>query len=60
MLVKGKERKTRDLDKCVKYEKCKVLVSEKDIKDSWKTYFYNLFDDGYDISPDSSRLDIRE
>lgn len=26
----------------------------------WKTYFYNLFNEGYDISLDSSRLDIRE
>lgn len=60
--IQGRERKTRDLDqeKCVKDEDGKVLVQEKDIKDRWKTYFYNLFNEEYDISPDSSRLDIRE
>lgn len=46
--------------KCVKDEERKVLVHEKDIKDKWKTYFHNIFNEGYDISPNSSRLGIRE
>lgn len=45
---------------CVKDEEGKVSVQEKDIKNKWKIYFYNLFNEGYNISPDSSRLDIRE
>ncbi|KAH1220391.1 LINE-1 retrotransposable element ORF2 protein [Glycine max] len=59
-LAKGRERKTRDLDqvKCVKDEKGKVLVHEKDIKERWKAYFHNLFNDGYGY--DSSSLDTRE
>ncbi|KAH1254809.1 Craniofacial development protein 2 [Glycine max] len=58
-LAKGRERKTRDLDqvKCVKDEG-KVLVHEKDIKERWKAYFHNLFNDGYGY--DSSSLDTRE
>ncbi|KAL2947084.1 hypothetical protein AAZX31_20G050700 [Glycine max] len=60
MLAKGRERKTRDLDqvKCVKDEEGKVLVHEKDIKERWKAYFHNLFNDGYGY--DSSSLDTRE
>ncbi|KAH1262945.1 Phosphoinositide phospholipase C 6 [Glycine max] len=59
-LAKGRERKTRDLDqvKCVKDEEGKVLVHEKDIKERWKAYFHNLFNDGYGY--DSSSLDTRE
>ncbi|KAL5193398.1 Craniofacial development protein 2 [Glycine soja] len=59
-LAKGRERKTRDLDqvKCVKDEEGKVLVHEKDIKERWKTYFHNLFNNGYGY--DSSSLDTRE
>ncbi|KAL5195585.1 LINE-1 retrotransposable element ORF2 protein [Glycine soja] len=59
-LAKGRERKTRDLDqvKCVKDEEGKVLVHEKDIKERWKAYFHNLFNDEYGY--DSSSLDTRE
>ncbi|KAL5193749.1 LINE-1 retrotransposable element ORF2 protein [Glycine soja] len=59
-LAKGRERKTRDLDhvKCVKDEEGKVLMHEKDIKERWKVYFHNLFNDGYGY--DSSSLDTRE
>lgn len=61
-LVKGRERKTRDLDQveCVKNEEGKALVQENDINDKWKTYFQNLFNEGYDISPESRKLNIRE
>ncbi|KAL5155233.1 LINE-1 retrotransposable element ORF2 protein [Glycine soja] len=59
-LAKGRERKTIDLDhvKCVKDEEGKVLVHEKDIKERWKVYFHNLFNDGYGY--DFSSLDTRE
>ncbi|KAH1219602.1 LINE-1 retrotransposable element ORF2 protein [Glycine max] len=59
-LAKGRERKTRNLDqvKCVKDEEDKVLVHEKDIKERWKAYFHNLFNDEYGY--DSSSLDTRE
>ncbi|KAL5146330.1 Craniofacial development protein 2 [Glycine soja] len=59
-LAKDRERKTRDLDqvKCIKDEEGKVLVHEKDIKERWKAYFHNLFNDGYGY--DSSSLDTRE
>ncbi|KAL5194660.1 Protein transport protein Sec24-like CEF [Glycine soja] len=41
-----------------KDEEGKVLVHEKDIKERWKVYFHNLFNDGYGY--DSSSLDTRE
>ena len=61
-LANGRERKTRDLDqsKCVKDEEGRVLVQERDIKDRWKKYFHNLFNEGYEILRDSNMLDIRE
>lgn len=34
--------------------------SRKDIKDKWDTYFFNLLNERYDISPDSNMLEIRE
>jgi len=46
--------------KCVKGEEAIVLVQERDIKDKWKKYFHNLFNEGNKILPDSNRLDIRE
>ena len=46
--------------KCIKDEEGKVLVQERDIKDKWKKYVHNLFNEGYEILPDSNRLDIRE
>lgn len=30
------------------------------MKDIWKKYLYNLFNKGYDISPNSNLLNIRE
>jgi len=36
------------------------LVQERDIKDRWKKYFHNLFNEGFEILPDSNRLDIGE
>jgi len=61
-LAKGQERKTRDLDqvKCTKDEEGRVLVRERDIKDRWKKYFHTLFNEGFEVIPDSNRLDIGE
>ena len=36
------------------------MVQERDIKDRWKKYFHNLFNEGYEILRDSNMLDIRE
>ncbi|KAL5146984.1 Craniofacial development protein 2 [Glycine soja] len=57
-LAKGRERKTRYLDqvKCVKDEEGKVLVHEKDIKERWKAYFHNLFNDGYGYDSSITRF----
>lgn len=44
--------------KCIKDEKGKVLVQDKDIKDRWKNYFHKLFNDSYKILSESNRLDI--
>lgn len=51
--VRRRSHMRRDLDqvKCVKDEDGNVLVQEKDIKDMWNMYFYNLFNERYDISP---------
>lgn len=61
-LAMGKERKTRDLDqvKCNRDEESKILVHKRDIKDEWKNYFHKLFNEGYEILPNSNRLDTRE
>lgn len=51
VLTKITERKTIDLNqlKCVKDDEGNVLVKEIYIKDRWKKYFHNLFNEGYDI-----------
>lgn len=51
MLTKIIERKTIDLNqlKCIKDDEGNVLVKEIYIKDRWKKYFQNLFNEGYDI-----------
>lgn len=36
------------------------MVEEKYIKDRWKRYFHNLFNERYEILPYFDRLDIRE
>lgn len=61
-LANGWERKTRELDqvKCIKDEKGRVLVQERNTKDIWKKYFHNLFNEGYEILPECNMLDIRE
>lgn len=38
----------------------KFWFMKKDIKKRWKTYFYNLLNEGYEILLDSNSLDIRE
>ena len=46
-ITKIKEQKSRDLDQvmCVKDEEGNVLVKDESIRDRWKNYFYNLFND---------------
>jgi len=53
---------SRDLDqvKCIKDDEGRILIQERDIKDRWKKYFHNFFNEGYEILPDFNRLDIGE
>ena len=46
--------------KCIKDEEGRILVQKRDIIYRWKKYFHNLFNEGYEISPDSNMLDIGE
>ena len=47
-IAKVRERKTRDLSqiKCIKDECNRVLVSDEEIKERWKRYFHQLFNEG--------------
>lgn len=51
---------TRDLHKvkCIKIDGNRVLVMEKDIKNRWKKYFYDLFNEWYEILLDANKTDI--
>jgi hypothetical protein len=46
-MAKLRERKTRDFNqvKCIKDETDRLLVKDKEIKNRWKEYFNNLFND---------------
>ena len=46
--------------KRIKDEGDNVFGQERDIKNRWKKYFHNLFNEGYEILPYSNILDIRE
>ena len=61
-IAKGRKRNTRNLDqvKFINDKEGKILVQKRDIKEKWKKYFHNLFNEGYEILRDSNRLDIRE
>ncbi|KAM1298066.1 hypothetical protein ACFX2F_024919 [Malus domestica] len=47
-LAKAREKKTRDLNqvRCIKDEDGKVLATENAVKDRWRGYFHNLFNEG--------------
>ena len=47
-IAKSRERRTRDLDqvKCIKDKDGEVLAQEEKINERWKSYFYELFNEG--------------
>ena len=49
-LAKAREKKTRDLNqvRCIKDENGKVLATENAVKDRWRGYFHNLFNEGHE------------
>jgi len=58
--VKKKDKKLGPIE-VYKWWRRQKICSGKwyNIKDRWKTYFHNLFNEGYEILPGSKRLDIR-
>ncbi|XP_070672529.1 uncharacterized protein [Malus domestica] len=51
-LVRARERKTRDFNKvrCIKDENGNVLATENAVKDKWRGYFHNMFNEEYEMS----------
>ncbi|XP_054785679.1 uncharacterized protein LOC129292162 [Prosopis cineraria] len=51
-IAKSRERKSRDIEqvRCIKDEEGRILVTDDEIKNRWKTYFSKLFNDGEDSS----------
>ncbi|KAM2275044.1 hypothetical protein ACFX1S_044777 [Malus domestica] len=51
-LVRAREKKTRDLNqvRCIKDEDGKVIATENAVKDRWRSYFHNLFNEGHERS----------
>nr|KYP34423.1 Retrovirus-related Pol polyprotein LINE-1 [Cajanus cajan] len=60
-LAKSRDRRTRDLEqvKCIKDGEGRVLVSDMDIKERWRSYFHSLFNESQDRLQ-SYRVDRRE
>ena len=61
-IAKSRERRTRDLDqvKCIKDKDGEVLAQEEKINERWKSYFYELFNEGQKTLPSLGRLCTRE
>ncbi|KAM1632312.1 hypothetical protein ACFX2K_020220 [Malus domestica] len=57
-LARAREKKTRDLNqvRCIKDEDGKVLATENAVKDRWKGYFHNLFNEGHEMSDSLGEL----
>ncbi|KAM1611225.1 hypothetical protein TB2_000020 [Malus domestica] len=57
-LARAREKKTRDLNQvmCIKDEDGKVLATENAVKDRWKGYFHNLFNEGHERSASLGEL----
>ena len=51
-LARAREKKTRDLNqvRCIKDENRKVLATENAVKDRWRGYLHNLFNEGHEKS----------
>ncbi|KAM2221020.1 hypothetical protein ACFX1S_020148 [Malus domestica] len=61
-LARAREKKTRDLNqvRCIKDEDGKVLATENAVKDRWRGYFHNLFNEGHERSTSLGELSNSE
>nr|CBL94163.1 putative RNA-directed DNA polymerase (Reverse transcriptase) [Malus domestica] len=61
-LARAREKKTRDLNqvRCIKDEDGKVLATENAVKDKWRGYFHNLFNEGHERSASLGELSNSE
>ncbi|KAM2027650.1 hypothetical protein ACFX1T_019911 [Malus domestica] len=59
---RAREKKTRDLNqvRCIKDEDGKVLATENAVKDRWRGYFHNLFNEGHEMSTSLGELSNSE
>ncbi|KAM2624013.1 hypothetical protein TB1_031028 [Malus domestica] len=59
---RARDKKTRDLNqvRCIKDEDGKVLATENAVKDRWKGYFHNLFNEGHERSASLGELSNSE
>ncbi|KAM1184249.1 hypothetical protein ACFX1S_013853 [Malus domestica] len=59
---RAREKKTRDLNqvRCIKDEDGKVLATENAVKDRWRGYFHNLFNEGHERSTPLGELSNSE
>ncbi|KAM2890269.1 hypothetical protein COP2_008711 [Malus domestica] len=57
-LARARGKKTRDLNqvRCIKDEDGKVLATENVVKDRWRGYFHNLFNEGHERSASLGEL----
>ncbi|XP_070667542.1 uncharacterized protein [Malus domestica] len=61
-LARAREKKTRELNqvRCIKDENGKVLVTENAVKDRWRGYFHNIFNEGHKRSTSLRELSNSE
>ncbi|KAM1491938.1 hypothetical protein ACFX10_023920 [Malus domestica] len=57
-LARAREKKTRDLNqvRCIKDEDGNVLATKNAVKDKWRGYFHNLFNEGHEMSTSLGEL----
>ncbi|KAM1110894.1 hypothetical protein ACFX19_010231 [Malus domestica] len=61
-LARAREKNTNDLNqvRCIKDEDGKVLATENAVKDRWRGYFHNLFNEGHERSTSLGELSNSE
>ncbi|KAM1721664.1 hypothetical protein TB2_022716 [Malus domestica] len=61
-LARARKKKTRDLNqvRCIKDEDGKVLATENAVKDRWRGYFHNLFNEEHERSTSLGELSNSE
>ena len=61
-LARAKEKKTRDLNqvRCINDENGKVLATVNAVKDRWRGYFHNIFNEGHEKSASLGELSNSE